>query len=90
MISAETDPVKQQIAAHWNQRAAHFDKDFGHSICTSAERAAWDRILDLILPAAGALEALDIGNVVGRQVGVNLRAGSPVVGEVGARNQVRT
>ena len=61
MISAQADPVKQQVAAHWNRRAAHFDEDFGHSIRTPAERAAWDRILDLILPAAGALEALDIG-----------------------------
>src|SRR5690348_1163319 len=61
MISAQTDPVKQQVAAHWNRRAAHFDEDFGHSIRTPAERVAWDRILDLILPAAGALEALDIG-----------------------------
>jgi len=57
----QTDPVKQQVAAHWNRRAAHFDEDFGHSIRTSAERAAWDRILDLILPAADGLEALDIG-----------------------------
>lgn len=61
MISTQTDPVKQQVAAHWNRRAAHFDEDFGHSIRTPAERAAWDRILDLILPAADALEALDIG-----------------------------
>src|ERR1700738_4512801 len=57
----QTDPVKQQVAAHWDRRAAHFDEDFGHSIRTSAERAAWDRILDLILPATDALEALDIG-----------------------------
>jgi SAM-dependent methyltransferase len=61
MISALSDPVKEQVAAHWNRRAAHFDEDFGHSIRTPAERVAWDRILDLILPAAGALEALDIG-----------------------------
>ena len=61
MISAQTDPVKQQVAAHWNRRAAHFDEDLGHSIRTPAERAAWDRILELILPATGALEALDIG-----------------------------
>jgi ubiquinone/menaquinone biosynthesis C-methylase UbiE len=61
MISAQADPVKQQVAAHWDRRAAHFDEDFGHSIRTPAERAAWDRILDLILPAAGTLEALDIG-----------------------------
>ena len=57
----QTDPVKQQVAAHWDRRAAHFDEDFGHSIRTAAERAAWDRILNLILPAAEALEALDIG-----------------------------
>jgi ubiquinone/menaquinone biosynthesis C-methylase UbiE len=61
MISARTDPVKQLVAAHWNRRAAHFDEDFGHSVRTPAERAAWDRILDLILPAAGSLDALDIG-----------------------------
>jgi len=46
---------------HWDRRAAHCDEDFGHSIRNAAERAAWDRILDLILPAADALEALDIG-----------------------------
>ena len=57
----QTDPVKQQVAAHWDRRAAHFDEDFGHSIRTAAERAAWDRILDLMLPTADALEALDIG-----------------------------
>jgi ubiquinone/menaquinone biosynthesis C-methylase UbiE len=52
---------KQQVAAHWDRRAAHFDEDLGHSIRAAAERAAWDRILDLILPAGDALEALDIG-----------------------------
>ena len=56
-----TDVVKQQVAAHWDRRAPHFDEDFGHSIRTSAERAAWDRILDLILPARGGLDALDAG-----------------------------
>jgi SAM-dependent methyltransferase len=61
MISTQTDPVKQLVAAHWNRRAAHFDEDFGHSIRTPAERAAWDRMFDLILPAAGGLDALDIG-----------------------------
>src|ERR1700681_4460110 len=61
MISAQTDPVKQQVAAHWDRRAAHFDEDFGHSIATPAERAAWDRILDLVLPASPALDALDAG-----------------------------
>src|SRR5712692_8593206 len=53
--------VKQQVAAHWDRRAPHFDEDFGHSIRTPAERAAWDRILDLILPARGGLDALDAG-----------------------------
>jgi ubiquinone/menaquinone biosynthesis C-methylase UbiE len=61
MSGARIDPVKQQVAAHWDRRAAHFDEDFGHSIKTSAERAAWDRILDLVVPAGGALEVLDVG-----------------------------
>ena len=55
------DAVKRQVAAHWGRRAAHFDEDFGHSIRTRAERAAWDRILDLVLPAGGPLDALDAG-----------------------------
>jgi 2-polyprenyl-3-methyl-5-hydroxy-6-metoxy-1,4-benzoquinol methylase len=55
------DVVKQQVAAHWNRRAPGFDEDFGHSIRTPAERAAWNRILDLVLPARGKLEALDAG-----------------------------
>src|SRR6267142_7036770 len=58
---AETDEVKQQVAAHWNRRAPQFDEDFGHSIRTEAERAAWDRILDLVLVGRGALDALDAG-----------------------------
>src|ERR1700747_1720518 len=61
MTFAQPDPVKQQVAAHWGRRAAHFDEDFGHSIRTAAERAAWDRIVDLTLAAGDALEALDIG-----------------------------
>lgn len=61
MTSAQTNSVKHQVAAHWNRRADHFDADFGHSIRTPAERAAWDRVLDLVLPAGGVLEALDIG-----------------------------
>ncbi len=61
MTSGQTDVVKQQVAAHWGRRAAHFDEDFGHSIRTEAERAAWDRILDLALPRRGALDALDAG-----------------------------
>src|SRR6266849_1103794 len=56
----QIDPVKQQVAAHWDRRASHFDEDFGHSIRTSAERAAWDRILDLVL-GRGPLDALDAG-----------------------------
>ena len=55
------DVVKQQVAAHWDRRAPTFDEDFGHSIRTPDERAAWDRILDLILAGRGALECLDAG-----------------------------
>jgi len=55
------DVVKQQVAAHWNRRAPGFDEDFGHSIRTAAERAAWDRILNLVLPPGGKLDALDAG-----------------------------
>src|SRR5262252_10307285 len=58
---AQTDEVKQQVAAHWNRRAAGFDNDFGHSIKTPAERAAWDRILDLVAGGRGTLDALDVG-----------------------------
>ena len=65
MTSGHTDVVKQQVAAHWDRRAPHFDEDFGHSIRTPAERAAWDRILDLVVPSIpggrGALNALDAG-----------------------------
>jgi ubiquinone/menaquinone biosynthesis C-methylase UbiE len=53
--------VKQQVAAHWDRRAPHFDEDFGHSIRTPLERAAWDRILDLVLAGRSALHALDAG-----------------------------
>ena len=65
MASDPVDVVKQQVAAHWNRRAAHFDEDFGHSIRTPAERAAWDRILDLVLAGRGPLEALDVGSGTG-------------------------
>lgn len=61
MALAHADPVKQQVAAHWGRRAANFDQDFGHSIRTEAERAAWDRIFDLVLPRQSALDALDAG-----------------------------
>src|SRR3954468_436103 len=61
MTTVQTDPVKQQVAAHWGRRAANFDGDFGHSIHTEAERAAWDRILDLVLAGRSALDALDVG-----------------------------
>jgi ubiquinone/menaquinone biosynthesis C-methylase UbiE len=61
MSSGETDFVKQQVAAHWGRRAPGFDAGFGHSISTAAERAAWDRILDLALAGRGALDALDAG-----------------------------
>ncbi len=61
MPSGPSDVVKQQVAAHWNRRAASFDEDFGHSIRTPAERAAWDRILDLVLPGRAGLDVLDTG-----------------------------
>ena len=61
MSNLQTDPVKEQVAAHWDRRAAHFDEDFGHSIASPAERAAWDRILDLVVPRGRTLEALDAG-----------------------------
>ncbi len=61
MQSIDQDPVKQQVAAHWGRRAAGFDADFGHSIRTTAERAAWDRILDLVVGGRGSLDALDVG-----------------------------
>ncbi len=59
--SGEPDVVKQHVAAHWNRRASGFDADFGHSIRTAGERAAWDRILDLVVPARAKLDALDVG-----------------------------
>ena len=61
MASEPHDHVKQQVAAHWNRRAASFDEDFGHSIRSPAERAAWDRILDLVLPGRARLDAVDLG-----------------------------
>ena len=61
MTATATDPVKAQVAAHWNRRAAHFDEDFGHSIRTPDERAAWDRIFALVVPKRPGLTALDIG-----------------------------
>ena len=65
MADAERVFVKQQVAAHWGRRAAHFDQDFGHSIRTPAERAAWDRVFALALggrsQGAGSIEALDVG-----------------------------
>jgi ubiquinone/menaquinone biosynthesis C-methylase UbiE len=61
MSSGDTDFVKEQVAAHWGRRASGFDDGFGHSIRTPAERAAWDRIFDLVLTAHGPLEALDAG-----------------------------
>ncbi len=59
--AGEPDRVKQQVAAHWNRRAPGFDADFGHSIRTPGERAAWDRVLELVVPARGKLDALDVG-----------------------------
>jgi ubiquinone/menaquinone biosynthesis C-methylase UbiE len=56
-----TDIVKQQVAAHWGRRAAHFDEDFGHSIRTPEERAAWNRVLAAAVGGREGLAALDIG-----------------------------
>jgi len=61
MNAIQTDPVKQQVAAHWDRRAAHFYEDFGHSIGSPAERAAWDRIIVLVVPPGRTLAALDAG-----------------------------
>jgi SAM-dependent methyltransferase len=61
MSSGETNLVREQVAAHWGRRAPGFDDGFGHSIRTPAERAAWDRIFDLVLTGRGALDALDAG-----------------------------
>src|SRR5271155_5502838 len=65
MSAAQTDPVKAQVAQHWDRRAAHFDEDFGHSIGGPGERAAWDRILDLVIPGGGPIDALDAGSGTG-------------------------
>src|SRR5262245_10913550 len=61
MSAGGSEAVKQQVAAHWDRRAAHFDEDVRPSLHTAAERAAWDRILDLVLPRGPALDALDVG-----------------------------
>ncbi len=53
--------VKQNVAAHWGRRAAHFDQDFGHSIRTPGERAAWDRVIGLAVGGRGGIAALDVG-----------------------------
>src|SRR4029077_14340517 len=57
----QADIVKRNVAAHWGRRAAHFDEDFGHSIRTAAERAAWGRIFDLVLSGRSGLDVLDAG-----------------------------
>lgn len=61
MAELPVDPVKRQVAAHWNRRAPGFDEGFGHSIATDAESAAWDRIVGLVLAGRQAVDALDIG-----------------------------
>ena len=60
-IMSNPDPVKAAVAAHWNRRAPTFDSDFGHSITTADERAAWDRILNLVTRGYDGLDALDVG-----------------------------
>jgi ubiquinone/menaquinone biosynthesis C-methylase UbiE len=61
MSSGDADFVKEQVAAHWGRRAPGFDDGFGHSIRTPAERAAWDRIFNLVLTGRDPLDALDAG-----------------------------
>jgi ubiquinone/menaquinone biosynthesis C-methylase UbiE len=61
MASQQFDPVKQQVAAHWDRRAPEFDNDFGHSIRTAGERNAWDRVLGLVLAGRGPSDVLDAG-----------------------------
>jgi len=61
MPLSEGDPVKRQVAAHWNRRAAGFDNDFGHSIRIQGERAAWDRVLDVVIEGRSGLDVLDAG-----------------------------
>jgi len=61
MASGHNDHVKARVLAHWDKRAANFDEDFGHSIRTPGERAAWDRILDLVLAGRRGIRALDVG-----------------------------
>jgi len=61
MSTPSDDIVKQNVAAHWGRRAAHFDEDFGHSIRTPAEHAAWNRVFDLAIGGRDDLEALDVG-----------------------------
>jgi ubiquinone/menaquinone biosynthesis C-methylase UbiE len=56
-----SDIVKEAVAAHWGRRAANFDEDFGHSIRTPAERAAWNRVFDLAVGGRDGLEVLDVG-----------------------------
>jgi ubiquinone/menaquinone biosynthesis C-methylase UbiE len=58
---SDRDPVKAAVAAHWNRRAPTFDSDFGHSIATADERAAWDRIVNLVAGAGDRLDTLDVG-----------------------------
>jgi ubiquinone/menaquinone biosynthesis C-methylase UbiE len=65
MSDTVSDPVKRQVAAHWDRRAASFDEDFGHSVGSEAERAAWDRIFALVIPPGGPLDALDAGSGTG-------------------------
>src|SRR6516164_761167 len=60
-VMNNSDPIKAAVAAHWNRRAPTFDSDFGHSIATADERAAWDRILRLIAGGRAGLDALDVG-----------------------------
>ena len=39
MRPGETDVVKQQVAAHWDRRAAHFDEERMFAVASALEGA---------------------------------------------------
>ena len=79
-MGRRADVVKRQVAAHWERRAQTFDEDFGHSVRTPAERAAWDRLLDLVIPGPGTLDALLILQQYGKLVPIELDEAAHVDG----------
>ena len=94
MNTAQSDPVKTQVAAHWDRRAAHFDEDFGHSIGSPAERAGL-RVGDLLLTlddrplggVDGLVRALGEG-LIGREATLALLRGGKLL-RLGVRPEER-